>query len=132
MRISDWSSDVCSSDLRLSAFLEGQGLEPRHVALDPEGVLGVLTGAPALPTTLFIAADGTVRQTHVGEISRVQLDIAIRALSRAEEALRPARRLKRAAVGSSPSAAARRTALRHDRKSTRLNSSHSCASRIHS
>jgi len=104
---------------RLSAFLEGQGLEPRHVALDPEGVLGVLTGAPALPTTLFIAADGTVRQTHVGEISRVQLDIAIRTLSRAEEALRPARRVERAAVGSSPSAAARRTALRHRQVRTR-------------
>lgn len=66
---------------QLHAFLQGQGLPPRDVALDQEGVLGTLTGSPALPTTLFIAADGTIRQTHVGEISRVQLDIAIRALS---------------------------------------------------
>src|SRR3546814_11512265 len=26
MRISDWSSDVCSSDLRLAAFAAGQGV----------------------------------------------------------------------------------------------------------
>lgn len=67
---------------RIGAFLQGQSLSPRHVVLDQESTLGVLAGSPALPTTLFIAADGTIQQTHVGEISRVQLDIAIRALSR--------------------------------------------------
>lgn len=68
---------------QLRAFLQGQGLPPSHVALDQAGVLGTLTGSPALPTTLFVAADGTIRQTQVGEISRVQLDIAIRALTQA-------------------------------------------------
>lgn len=69
---------------QLRAFLQGQGLPPSHVALDQEGVLVSLTGSPALPTTLFVAADGTIRQTHMGEISRVQLDIAIRALTQAD------------------------------------------------
>lgn len=73
---------------QLHAFLQGQGLPPRHVALDQEGVLGALTGSPALPTTLFVTADGTILQTHVGEISRVQLDIAIRALSQIDASRR--------------------------------------------
>lgn len=51
-------------------------------------MLGTLTGSPALPTTLFVAADGTIRQTHVGEISRVQLDIAIRTLSQVDASRR--------------------------------------------
>ena len=68
---------------RVRVFLQAQGLSPRYVALDPQGVLGNLAASPALPTTLFVAADGTVRQIHVGEISRVQLDIAIRAVGEA-------------------------------------------------
>jgi len=71
---------------QVRAFLEGQGLSARHVTLDQDGTLGAIAGSPALPTTLFIAADGTIRQTHVGEISRVQLDIAIRALERRRSA----------------------------------------------
>ncbi len=65
---------------QVSAFLRAQGLDPAHVALDPAGLLGEMAGAAALPTTLFIASDGTVRQVHTGELTRVQLDIAIRAL----------------------------------------------------
>jgi thiol-disulfide isomerase/thioredoxin len=65
---------------QISAFLRAQGLDLAHVALDPSGLLGEMTGAEALPTTLFIDSDGTVRQVHAGEITRVQLDIAIRAL----------------------------------------------------
>ena len=73
---------------RVSTFLQGQGLSARHVALDQTGNLGAIAGSPALPTTLFVAADGTIRQTHVGEISRVQLDIAIRALVQPDGPLR--------------------------------------------
>lgn len=69
-----------SSQIRV--FLRDQGLDPAHVASDPSGLLSEMTGAGALPTTLFIASDGTVRQVHTGEITRVQLDIAIRALER--------------------------------------------------
>lgn len=67
---------------QITAFLRAQGLDPAHVASDPSGLLSEMTGAGALPTTLFIASDGTVRQVHTGEINRVQLDIAIRALER--------------------------------------------------
>lgn len=65
---------------QVNAFLRSQGLDPGHVALDPAGLLGQFAAAKALPTTLLIASDGTVRQVHTGEITRVQLDIAIRAL----------------------------------------------------
>ena len=65
---------------QISAFLRAQRLDPAHIALDPAGLLGEMTGAGTLPTTLFINSDGTVRQVHTGEITRVQLDIAIRAL----------------------------------------------------
>jgi thiol-disulfide isomerase/thioredoxin len=65
---------------QISAFLRALGLNPAHIALDPTGILGEMTGASALPTTLFIDRDGTVRQVHTGEITQVQLDIAIRAL----------------------------------------------------
>ena len=67
---------------QITAFLRAQGLDPAHVASDPSGLLSQMTGAGALPTTLFIASDGTVRQVHTGEITRVQLDIAIRSLER--------------------------------------------------
>ncbi len=67
---------------QIRVFLRAQGLDPSHVASDPSGLLSEMTGAGALPTTLFIASDGTVRQVHTGEITRVQLDIAIRALGR--------------------------------------------------
>lgn len=62
------------------AFLNTQLLDPAHVALDPSGLLGEMTGAGALPTTLFIDSNGTIRQVHTGEITLVQLDIAIRGL----------------------------------------------------
>lgn len=64
----------------VSAFLRSQGLDPAHVSLDPDGLLGQIATAKALPTTLFVDSNGTVRQVHTGEITRVQLDIAIRAL----------------------------------------------------
>lgn len=63
---------------QVRAFLATHGLSGRDIAFDPHGVLGTLAAAPALPTTLFVSADGTIRDIHVGEISRVQLDIAIR------------------------------------------------------
>lgn len=64
------------------AFLQRQALPAHHVALDEDGIVGAITATQAFPTTLFVGADGTIRQAHVGEISRVQLDIGIRALAR--------------------------------------------------
>lgn len=65
---------------QVQAFIAAQGLSGRAIAFDPHAVLGSLAAAPALPATLFVAADGTIRHIHIGEISRVQLDIAIRNL----------------------------------------------------
>lgn len=70
---------------RVRAFLAAEALSPRAVALDPTGRIGALVGAPALPTTLVVGPDGTVRQVHVGALSRVELDIAIRAAAGAAD-----------------------------------------------
>src|SRR3546814_8825386 len=49
MRISDWSSDVCSSDLPAEAeiVLEGELVPGNHV--EPEGPFGEVTGTYADP-----------------------------------------------------------------------------------
>ena len=65
---------------KVADFLRAEGLDPAHVALDPDGLVGEMARAGALPTTLFIDRDGTVRQVHIGVLTRVQIDIAIRAL----------------------------------------------------
>ncbi len=65
---------------QVATFLRSQRLDPAHIALDTNGLLGEIAAAKALPTTLFIDSTGTVQQVHTGEITRVQLDIAIRAL----------------------------------------------------
>ena len=65
----------------VAAFLRRQQLDPLHIMLDPSGQLGAWAGAKALPTTLFVDAGGNVRQVHMGEITRVQLDIGIRTIS---------------------------------------------------
>src|SRR3546814_12666312 len=72
MRISDWSSDVCSSDLAqlivLSVDLEGrkavtpyfQKMEFRHLQpyLDKENVIPLAVKAAGLPVTLIYDAEG--------------------------------------------------------------------------
>lgn len=65
-------------------FLKTQSLPADAIALDPDGALSALAGAQALPTTLFVDSQGVIRKVHLGEISRVQLDIAIRELRAAE------------------------------------------------
>src|SRR3546814_4098044 len=69
MRISDWSSDVCSSDLQLfggrqhlagrRAGLAGRGLHPGDVGGDLLGALGGLLGvARDLPRRRLLLLDG--------------------------------------------------------------------------
>lgn len=62
-------------------YLEDGGLRPTHVALDPGGNAGRRLGAPGLPTTIFVSADGLIRRTHTGEISRAALDDALEELA---------------------------------------------------
>ncbi len=62
------------------AFLGRQGLPAGAVRLDIASRIGAATGSKALPTTLFIDAEGMIRAIHSGEISRAALIAGIRDL----------------------------------------------------
>src|SRR3546814_10070873 len=102
MRISDWSSDVCSSDLLARDDLAGEPLGDRGLA-DPRvaHIERVVLGPPAedlnRPFDFGVAADQRIDQSLAG--FRVQVD---------------AIRFERIAA----------LLCGRDRKSTRLNSSH--------
>lgn len=66
---------------QLRAFANRERLPTSAMALDTTGLLGEIVGSSALPTTILIDAQGVARRIVVGEISRVQLDIAIRQLT---------------------------------------------------
>src|SRR3546814_4589158 len=104
MRISDWSSDVCSSDLLLSY--------PRDTA-------------GSLMTTEFVSvpATWTVEATlqHIREVERTRETVyAIYVLDPASQRLLRTASLRRL-IASAPEASILSVS---DRKSTRLNSSH--------
>src|SRR3546814_5575969 len=99
LRISDWSSDVCSSDL-----LYGH--------------------QPTLGTSDAAAAFG--RRTPASRPSSCRMPLASTSIERCILA-RPCPDRDAAALAQQPQQDAERLA---DRKSTRLNSSHSCASRM--
>src|SRR3546814_8221544 len=109
MRISDWSSDVCSSDLRrhlqgaLLGVLESLGGGQGDIALEPAQHDEQLTGRQALvgPGDVEVRPDGDKR------ISRVELGEGI-----VDELAVPG------------DAGGDVDAEEVDRKSTRLNSSH--------
>src|SRR3546814_2244629 len=115
MRISDWSSDVCSSDLLLP---QPRGLIILRVDGDQQAVLGeaVLLG-DQIPgqldgDVLEVVAEGKVAQhLEEGVVARGVADVlqVVVLATRAHAFLR----------GGG-------TAVGADRKSTRLNSSHSC------
>ncbi|MEQ5801417.1 TlpA disulfide reductase family protein [Halomonas sp. H10-9-1] len=57
----------------VNRFLDEQSLELDHVLLDARTALGDVTGAMAMPTTLFYDAEGRLVDTHFGELSRATL-----------------------------------------------------------
>ena len=61
-------------------YLRAEMLAPGNILLDPESELMRLTGARALPTTLFFDADGRLRRAHMGELSRATLEARLREL----------------------------------------------------
>src|SRR3546814_14575443 len=69
MRISDWSSDVCSSDLRRgSATSAGDGGDRRHRVLhaaDPASAAGVVSPA----------ASGSIRRANCNVIPRLTINL---------------------------------------------------------
>src|SRR3546814_4608250 len=104
MRISDWSSDVCSSDLGI--------ITARQYILPPSAVVEIpahrvrhtfFEGQRWFPAQLFL---------NLGRINGIAMVMA-RAVSHKGDLF---------SIGFSVGAG--------DRKSTRLNSSHSCASRM--
>lgn len=63
---------------RVANYLGETGLRPDNVLLDPALTFAAAAGGGALPTTLFVDADGQIRRTHAGEISRAALLSGIR------------------------------------------------------
>ena len=62
---------------RVADFLRRERLAPPVLLLDPDSALLAHYRSPGLPTTLFVAADGTVRRVHVGELSAATLQQGI-------------------------------------------------------
>lgn len=69
---------------RIQAFLRKEGLSADAVRLDGEASLGAAVNSPALPTTLFVDAQGNIVRTHVGEISRAAMADGLRSLRRGQ------------------------------------------------
>ncbi|MCP5397644.1 MAG: TlpA family protein disulfide reductase [Sphingomonadaceae bacterium] len=57
----------------VSRYLRQQGVSHAGIRLDQQGSISHAIGSTALPTTLFVNAEGQVVETHVGEISRAML-----------------------------------------------------------
>ncbi len=59
---------------RVAAYLRQAGLPTEPFALDPTASLARQYKTPGFPTTLFIAADGTVQRLYIGELSAATLE----------------------------------------------------------
>src|SRR3546814_3774714 len=112
MRISDWSSDVCSSDLLVAGGLVDEDLRFAGIELrrDQGGVQEMHSHGPAF---VMHAAEGRkVAVAHGGDRVLVLRELVAQGFEFGRQRRRPA--------------------LGGDRKSTPLNSSHECASRMQS
>jgi thiol-disulfide isomerase/thioredoxin len=58
----------------VQAFLERETLSPQHMLLDADNVLSRDYRVLGYPTTLFVDADGRLRDTQVGPLSRATLE----------------------------------------------------------
>lgn len=63
------------------AWLARERLELQDVWLDPASALGPAVGSPALPTTLFIDAQGRRVGAHVGVLNEAALRVRLQALT---------------------------------------------------
>src|SRR3546814_19822855 len=72
MRISDWSSDVCSSDLMIDIEIDGQKYQEMHV--DGGAMAQVFLYPPSLKLKEQAAAIGMVRDRHVYIVRNARLD----------------------------------------------------------
>ncbi len=67
----------------IKRYLTENGISLDLVLLDSLGELGRHYGAPGLPATLFVGADGVLKHAHLGEISRETLQTRISELKSA-------------------------------------------------
>src|SRR3546814_1853367 len=131
MRICDWSSDVCSSDLSLEEFCAERLVE---LATDRRADLVIDLGARRQSRTTLRSSSDSARRGHDDLIVGRDRDLRVLLVSTAAEATEPA--LEQEAAGARADALDRRRdaavgALRAgildcvgkqvDRKSTRLN-----------
>src|SRR3546814_7604986 len=130
MRISDWSSDVCSSDLETFAD---------NLQKEIEADTGIRFGIVEQHQFAAIPIqkdDGTLTMLGFEESTSIfdflKAEQMIDARGKVQDKLRQA--LKEGTLTLPPEYAAHlpqvKEVLQMDRKSTRLNSSHSCASRM--
>src|SRR3546814_6091198 len=145
MRISDWSSDVCSSDLRDIGKLtcKSYGLQAAHIAqIGRRGLKHAKTAVnlshTAQDQTIIVrfSGDGAIAQAclfHCFVDEQPQM-IALAETDKrifddiAGLNMRPLRQIM--ILGDEQSQWLMPDQIRLDRKSNRLNSSHSCASRM--
>lgn len=62
------------------AYLGGQNLRLKHVLFDQNSALPRHYGAPGIPVTLFLSADGQLFKAHIGEISPEEIDMQIKVI----------------------------------------------------
>lgn len=65
----------------IEQYMAKESLLLKNVVADVKAVLGQLVGSRALPTTLFIAADGRIVDAHLGELSSAKLKSKLNRLS---------------------------------------------------
>ena len=65
---------------RVADFLQRAHLAPPEVLLDPGSQLLAHYQSPGLPTTLFVAANGTVQRVYIGELSAATLQQGLASL----------------------------------------------------
>src|SRR3546814_10531689 len=133
VRISDWSSDVCSSDLRLAGcglLLLALAREQREQSARDDDAADDQAGARPLVLVLFGRADVAIAIAEFGAAPVVHPDMA-RGIAPLPPGVatstKPAHQLDpivRRDIALLIAVVARFTANRPDRKSTRLNSSH--------
>lgn len=68
----------------IEQFLSREDLALSNVMADTRGVLGYQIGSRALPTTLFINAQGKLVDAHLGELSKASLKAKLEKIEKLE------------------------------------------------
>src|SRR3546814_4645505 len=117
MRISDWSSDVCSSDLgNVLVTIPGTTIDRTWVRLS--GVSGVLSGNTGKSFVLVSSPNVKQANNTINTSSTALADAAIKAWNAANGLAQTSPIVTTPPTGTQTNTASK------DRKSTRLNSSH--------